>query len=341
MTKVTIFTNKKKTIAFIMLILFLFYSCKSNPLDVQLTHPEPSVEFINVDKELLTLSKEEMTSKIHELDMKLGDLFIYELSHNLQQNMNDSSYHLVYDFYHSEYIQEIEKEKQKILEELPKHEKRINKAFHYFAYHFGDSLLPQHLFYMNKLFTQITCSNQAIAVGLESYISPESEIVRSIPGEQFYQWQRNRMDVKYLERDVLLAWIQVQLFNDIDGNLAEHLVQAGKVLYLLNAMFPNESEAYILRYSEEAYLWAYENERAVWNYLVAEQMLFKSDEKTKVNFLNEGPKTVGLADDAPDRVGQYLGYKIVKGYMQKNKTLSLEELIETQYNKILQTYEIK
>lgn len=322
-------------------MLTLFYGCKSNLLDVQLNNTEPSIEFVNVDQILSEQSKADISDKINTLDAKLGDLLIFELSHNLQQNMNDSSFHLVYDFYNSEYIREIEREKLKIVEKLPKHEERIKKAFQYFAYHFSDSLLPKHIFYINKLFTQISCSNDNIAVGLESYISPESEIVKTIPMEQFYQWQRNRMDVKYLERDILLSWIQVQLFDEIDGNFAEHLIQAGKVLYVLNATFPKESEAYILRYSDEAYDWAVQNERAVWNYLVAEQMLFKSDEQTKVNFLNEGPKTVGLADDAPDRVGQYLGYKIVKGYMQKNKNLSLEELLKTQYNKILQTYEIK
>lgn len=322
-------------------MLTLFYGCKSNLLDVQLNNTEPSIEFVNVDQILSEQSKADISDKINTLDAKLGDLLIFELSHNLQQNMNDSSFHLVYDFYNSEYIREIEREKLKIVEKLPKHEERIKKAFQYFAYHFGDSLLPKNIFYINKLFTQISCSNDNIAVGLESYISPESEIVKTIPMEQFYQWQRNRMDVKYLERDILLSWIQVQLFDEIDGNFAEHLIQAGKVLYVLNATFPKESEAYILRYSDEAYDWAVQNERAVWNYLVAEQMLFKSDEQTKVNFLNEGPKTVGLADDAPDRVGQYLGYKIVKGYMQKNKNLSLEELLKTQYNKILQTYEIK
>ncbi|HLV41767.1 MAG TPA: hypothetical protein VKY37_05785, partial [Brumimicrobium sp.] len=62
--------------------------------------------------------------------------------------------------------------------------------------------------------------------------------------------------------------------------------------------------------------------------------------RSRTNFLNEGPKTVGLSDDAPDRIGQFLGYRIVKGYMDKNKALSLSELLDVKYNIILQTYEI-
>ena len=56
--------------------------------------------------------------------------------------------------------------------------------------------------------------------------------------------------------------------------------------------------------------------------------------------LNEGPFTIGLPEESPDRLGQYLGWKIVHDYMSK-KDISLEELIKTPYNNILQEYEIE
>jgi len=39
-------------------------------------------------------------------------------------------------------------------------------------------------------------------------------------------------------------------------------------------------------------------------------------------------------------MGQYLGYQMVKGYIRQNKVLTLPELLEVDYNTILQTYEI-
>src|SRR5690554_7222983 len=116
------------------------------------------------------------------------------------------------------------------------------------------------------MFSQISCSNENIAVGLESYISPNSEVIESIPSSQLYKWQRDRMNIDYLERDVVLNWIQVQLFNSLDGKLAEHIIQADRKSTRLNSAFPNADEAYILRYAEDQFQWAENNEFQIHSY---------------------------------------------------------------------------
>jgi hypothetical protein len=332
--------NNRKSLYVILLLVTFFYGCKSNPLDVELTNSNIAIQYINADNQLYGHSMEDVQKNTKSLENQLGNLFIYELSQNIRQNLDDSAYRAIYNFYNTEYISDLEKEKSKLFQELPKHELKMNTAFKYLRYHFGDSLLPQNIFYLNKLFSQVSCSENSIAIGLENYISPATHVIESVPNSELYQWQRDRMNIEYLERDVLLSWIQVQLFNKIDAKLAEHIIQAGKILYVLNATFPKEEDAYILRYAKDQYDWALKNESAVWNYLVEQQMLFKTDMRTRTNFLNEAPKTVGLSDDAPDRMGQFLGYRIVKGYMNKNKALSLPELLDVKYNIILQTYEI-
>lgn len=333
--------NNRLSLYAILLITVVFYGCSSNPLDVKLNNEDVSVEYINVDQQLYNQSPEQVAESFKTLESKLGELFLYEISQNIRQNINDSSYREIYNFYSSEYISDLEKEKQSLFPQLPAHQEEMNKGFSYLKHHFGGTLVPENIFYINKLFSNVTCSETNIAVGLENYISPESEVISSIPNEELYQWQRDRMQIEFLERDVLLNWIQVQLFNELDGKLAEHVIQAGKILYVLNAAFPKAEEAYILRYNETQYDWAVKNETSVWNYLVEQQLLFKTDLRIRTNFLNEGPTTVGLSTESPDRIGQFLGYRIVKGYMSKNKALSLQELIETKYNTILQTYEIQ
>ncbi|PWH86511.1 gliding motility lipoprotein GldB [Brumimicrobium oceani] len=333
--------NNRLPLSAILLISAFFYGCSSNPLDVELTKEEVTVNYINVDQQFYKQAQEVVSKKFQALENQLGELFLYEVSQNIRQNITDSSYKEIYNFYNSDYISELEEEKQTLLPQLPSHEKAMDRGFAYLNHHFGQQLVPENIFYINKLFSNISCSDINIAVGLENYISPDSEVIATIPNEELYQWQKNRMQIEFLERDILLNWIQVQLFDELDANLAEHLIQAGKILYVLNAAFPNSKEAYVLRYSDQQYNWALENEASVWNYLVEQQMLFKTDISARTNFLNEGPTTVGLSKDSPDRIGQFLGYRIVKGYMSNNKALSLQELIKTQYNTILQTYEIQ
>lgn len=333
--------NYRLSLYAILLLAVISTGCESNPLDVDLLKKGGTIDYINVDQHFFNQPIEEVKSKVHTLSEQLGDLFIYELSQNIRQNVDDSSYLAIHSFYNTEYIVELEKEKAKLIKGLPLHQQEMDKAFSYLAYHYSDSIIPENIFYINKLFSQVSCSRNNIAVGLENYISPESEVIKALPNSELYQWQRDRMNIDYLERDVLLNWIQVQLFKELDGKLAEHIIQAGKILYILNAAFPKADESFILRYNKEQFDWAEKNEVSVWKYMVEQQMLFKTDVRVRTNFLNEGPTTVGLSDQSPDRIGQFLGYRIVKGFMSENKALSLQDLLKTQYNTILQTYVIQ
>ena len=82
------------------------------------------------------------------------------------------------------------------------------------------------------------------------------------------------------------------------------------------------------------------NEFGFWKYLVNEKLLFKIDELNIINMLKEGPFTPGLPERGPDRLGQYLGWRMVKQYVE-SKEVPLKELSDIPYNDILQNYEIE
>ena len=57
--------------------------------------------------------------------------------------------------------------------------------------------------------------------------------------------------------------------------------------------------------------------------------------------INPGPTTSGLPEKAaPDRMGQFIGYRMVKNYVEESQ-LDLNVLVEVPYNDILQSYEIE
>ncbi|MEX1190890.1 MAG: hypothetical protein WEA99_02885 [Brumimicrobium sp.] len=332
--------KKRKRFYTLTILMLILFSCSENRLDVNIESIKVNIEHVNVDSLYRDANLQEAKDHHKTLKSKLDDLYLFEVSQNIQKNVDTSSYKSIYDFYQSEYIKTLEKEKLALFETMKLKKPIINNGFRYLKYHFNDVKIPMHIIYMNKLFSTIHCSDSSISVGLESYMSPENKTVKEIPNNQLYQWQKDRMNEEYITRDLLMHWIQVHLFDEIDSKLAEHIVQAGKLLYILNATIPNAEERIILRYSSEDLEWAKENEKMTWDYLVKEQFLFENNDRDKANFLNEGPQTIGLPEESPDRMGQFIGYQMVKGYMSKNKALSLQKLLEEDYNSILQTYEI-
>ena len=50
--------------------------------------------------------------------------------------------------------------------------------------------------------------------------------------------------------------------------------------------------------------------------------------------MNEGPKTPALGNESPGFIGQFVGWQIVKKWMDKNEDISLDVLMKTNAKKI-------
>jgi len=323
------------------LIILILSACSQNPLLVDISNSAVKVEFVKVDSMYgASKSLEDFKRNHDSLKSILGELYMYEVSMNLKQSDTTTFPKGLQAFYSSKYVRSIENEKKSIQEKVKIQKQAVQDAFKYFNVHFPSAPVPNRIAFMNKMFSNVHSSDDCITVGLENYLGPENEVIKGIPSDQLYQWQKQAMNVSFLSRDILLSWIQAHLFEEMDESLAKHIVQAGKVLYILKATFPESSDAFILRYTDEDWKWAINNELPFWNYIVKEELLFENNPRDKANLLNEGPYTIGLPEKGPDRLGQFLGFQMVNQFMEQNKELPLQELLTVDYNKILQSYEI-
>jgi len=81
------------------------------------------------------------------------------------------------------------------------------------------------------------------------------------------------------------------------------------------------------------------NEKQIWIYLAENEQLFDNNLRTITQWVNDGPFTNGLPQESPSRVGIYMGWQLVKHYMDRHPDTELKELIKMKdYNKILSAY---
>lgn len=320
-------------------LLLGLFSCQENKWEVDVKDVAYNLKSTDIDALFLGKSLEEINTSHQKAVENCTNLYEMEMSYNLRAPVDSNFTRLIYTFYTSDYIRKVEGEKKKRFVSKSEKIKRIENAFKRLKVHFPEQNYPQELLWMNNLFAGVHSSDSAISVGLEYYLGEENEVIKSIPTEELYTWQRKRMDSTFLERDVIESWVQAHFIPQLDGNLAEHIVQAGKTLLLIHAAFPSIDEKTLLKYESSELKYGEENLELIWEYLIDQKLLFQNNPRDKSNFLNAGPFTTGLPEDAPDRLGQYLGFVMVKGYMNKNQ-ISLQTLLETDYNKILQAFEL-
>lgn len=321
----------------------LVLACSRDKLKVDSSQIKVSTRFINLDSIIIHSNPDQLIKFHSNFQNSIKGIYDYQLGYCLQigEVVDTAFINSIGQFKADKGIIGIEKSIQSKFDDLEFHKKSILEGLQHLKYHFPEGKIPEHIVFMNSLFNSNAFStDKEIGIGLERYLGYENEMIQKLPSEPFYDWIKKAMDETYLERDAICSWILTHYVPEVDGVLAEHIIYWGKVLYLTEASFPDLEKNIILRYNEKQFKWANENESSFWKYLIDEKLLFKINGLEKANLLNEGPFTIGLPEESPDRLGQFLGWKMVRNYMSKND-VTLKELIELPYNTILQEYEIE
>lgn len=335
----------RKRVFLIVSILILSIACSDNRWKkIDNTNLNSTrIKYIDFDLALSKYSQDNLLNLIkehHSSNEILDYLFFQSLS--IGNPYDSSFFKSVILFRNDVYISDLENEiDNSIRSKIPLFQENLNLYFTRLSYYLKNKPIPKKIFWLNSLFTSsVFCTNTEIGIGLERYIGSNKSVIKKLPKEQFYQWMKNGMRSEFLERDVIVNWIFTHYVPDNSSSLIEKMIQWGKIYYIVYACNPSIESNILLRYDKTKYDWCEQNEEQIWKYIVTQSLVFSKNERDINNFVNDGPFTPGLPEKGPDRVGQYIGWKMVSSFMENHSTKSLEDLLKTSYNSILQEYQI-
>ena len=146
--------------------------------------------------------------------------------------------------------------------------------------------------------------------------------------------------VDYVEKDSLLhSLVTMYCVRDTNNiiivpNISGHVVNIGnaqgfenkfaKLRLFYDQVMPKKDNRLKIRYSEEQMEWMKANESNVWAFFIQNNLLYEKDFSRYHNFVDDAPKTNAFKDSAP-RTTHYIGWQIVRKYMENNKC-SMKEL---------------
>lgn len=320
-------------------------SCGSDPLDVDVSATKLEIDYLNMDSLLYKTPDSKRSTALDQLDPQYSTIIDYQNFYCFKVGMNPeiSLNQDLSEFYKNTYLHRLEKSiEQKFPNPKGNHEKII-EGFKHIKHHLPKAKMPKAIVYTNSYFSASAfCTEDMIAMGMERYLGSKTDVIKELPNAQFPQYIKEAMEPQYLERDAVCAWIFTHLIEEKeDAYTIEAIVNWGKILYLTEAAYPDMADETILRYNQKDYNWALKNERAFWDYLIQQKLLYSKDSQVKQNLLHEAPFTAGIqnAQNSPDRLGQFLGWRIIHSYM-KQYDITLQELINKPYTTLIQEYEI-
>ena len=115
-------------------------------------------------------------------------------------------------------------------------------------------------------------------------------------------------------------------------------------MYIQDLLLPHERATVKIAYSEEELNWVKENELYIWQYFIEEQLLYKTDPKLVQRFLEPAPFSkfyLQLDNESPGRVGRWMGWQIIKSYLNQNPETPLEALLRMPAQQLFQLSKYK
>lgn len=224
--------------------------------------------------------------------------------------------------------QELSLEVHKAFPNFNIQEEEIYSLFQHVKYYFPEFISPKIVTVTSDVEykNSVIYADSIVLIGLDNYLGEDHHFYEGIS--------------KYLRKNFKSEQIVVDVASEIgkrmisrtrDRTFLSHIVMYGKGLYLKDKVIPFKADAKKIGYTNDEYEWAVANESEVWRYFVEKDLLFSTETKLLERFVLPSPFSkfyLELDNESPGRLGQYIGWQIVRAYMDNND-VSLQEMLRT------------
>ncbi len=316
-------------ICFILLV-FIGFACSSDRWEVDTTAVNYSSQIARLDEDIFAVNPDRAFEEITALQEPYGKFLEIYFRDIMQSGNPDNtmSAQLLMRFTTDPKWEELQRDIETRFSDMGLYEEQLGEAFKRYAVHFNEDTLPQIIAYNSGFNIGIYPTKAYLGIGLEWYAGSDLKVVQQLPPDLFPQYKRDKMKPEFLSVNALKGWLMVahqeQLGSD---NLLARMVFAGKVLYISKALMPEVSESTLLNFTNDQLKWCEKNQWSIWKNLVEQDMIFTKNPKEINKLMGDGPFTPGMPAESPGGVGNWVGYHMVRSYMDKNKNTSLPALM--------------
>jgi hypothetical protein len=330
-------------ISSLLLLPLLFIGCNSNPLDVDVSKTDLDLDVYRYEVNMFNAQSVNDLALVNASQIQEGgELYEFYVMEMLSSGSpyHDSIANTLFLFTQDSIMKMVNNNVQKLFGDFKNQQTQMIDMFKHLKYHIPHAMLPTNVITYNSTFANgVVSTPTQIGLGLEMYLGNDNEIIKQLPYPNYF---KTKMEKEYLMADIAQSWIEANVLENNTGDqFLSNMIYNGKLLYLIDAMLPNAEDHLKIRYSKAEYDWAELSEFNIWKHIVEQNWIYSTDMKLVVRYFKPGPTTVGL-EGSPSKIGQYLGWKIIKAYMDKNPEVTVQKLIaEKNHTKILKAYKPK
>jgi len=313
-----------KVFLFLFVVMTGVFSCKNMKNRWEIDTPQTEINAQNIQRyenDLFAIEMGELKEGLKNISGK------YPLF--LNADLNDTLNILqMYNYLTDPKIVILYEESRRRFGSLDNLTRDINRSFRYLKHYFPSDSIPKVYTYISGIRYEnpVIFSDSVLLIGIDNYFGPGYITYKQL-GLPYYLTLRMQPHMILTDCIKAIAHAKVNRVIKNTNTLLEEMLNRGKVLYITDMLLPWVADTAKIGYTAQNLLWCIENEANIWSFLINNELLYSSDFHATRNFLHDGPFTKGFGNDSPARIGEWLGWQIIRSYMNKNPNVTIMQLL--------------
>jgi len=332
----------------IVLLLPLLFSCHGKKGIPDVSTIPVTVTTQRFEKDLFACDSANIVNQMPALEAKypsFGKNFFLTVLSSDPRWPADSTTRYIGGFINS-YRKDIYDSAEAIFNDFSPYEKEIKEGLQFVKYYFPDYKLPTKVItYIGPVdgYGDILADN-SLVVGLQHYLGKNFSAYQTAWVQESYpSYISARFEPSYISINSMK-----NIVNDVcppkdedTRPLVDQMVDNGKRLYILSKVQPYKEEYKLMGYTDKQLAACYVHEASIWDFFIQNNLLQLTDPDVAKDYITDGPKTPALDENAPGNLGSFVGWQIVKKYMQMNSSVTLQQLVNKDADEIFQETKYK
>ena len=222
---------------------------------------------------------------------------------------------------------------RKVYPNMDKQQKELAQALRYIKYYFPEYKIPQFITFVSGFAVQTPVGEDYVGIGLDMFLGADSEfypsLVQSIP-----LYISQRFTPENITPRVIEAILREDLYPQTGNsqNTLQHMIYNGKILYAMDVLLENVADENKIGYTKAQLEWAKKYQSDIWAWFLGEKLLYSSDYERIQKYFSEAPFTpeLGENNESAPKLGSYIGWMIIRKYMEKHPEMDLVKLFSMQ-----------
>ncbi len=307
----------------------LLLSCKRDQFRIKIAGEATDLQIMRLEKDLFSIDPGNVREQIPELKKKYPgflQLFSNVISTGDINNPDFGDY--LNGFVTDRLNNEVYTDVIKLYPDISQVESKLEGAFTHYHHYFPGKVIPAVYTCITGFNSSIITGDSVLGISLDRYLGADCSYY---PRLMIYSYLSARMTPDYVVPDAIYGWGASEWYYPAMGypseNVLSALIHEGKLRYFVRCMLPELPEEIIFGFTTDQLKFCRNNEGQMWQYLVENDLLFKTDQFTVRKLTGEAPFTTYFTNESPGRAAVWLGYRIASSYMERNKNTSLGELM--------------